>query len=166
MKKILFILFAFVSLSTFAQRDLGPKPLPANKPIELVKGKFFIDGEQYSSYDIKNHFMYNNLDAYAYYKKNKTKSTLGGLCLGLGSALIVGDAVKALVSDEDYPGSFTYVGVGLVAVSIPILSGRKAALNKSIELYNASLSQEKTLGFNYEVDFVTNQNGVGLRITF
>ena len=55
MKKLLIIFFALIGFTAFAQRNIGPKEIPANKPIELTKGKFFVDGEQYSGYDIKNH---------------------------------------------------------------------------------------------------------------
>lgn len=166
MKKLLFILFALIGFTAFAQRNIGPKEIPANKPIEITKGKFFVDGEQYSGYDIKNHLKNNNLEAYNLYKKSKTKSSLGGFALGLGCGLIAGDAVKALVSDEDYPGPFTYVGAGFVAVSIPILVGRTKKMEQSLEAYNSTLSKEKTLGFNFDVNIITNQNGIGFNVTF
>lgn len=166
MKKIILLSALFFSIFSFSQRDLGPKELPANEPIELVDGKYLVNGEQFSNYDVKFHLKNNNTEAYNFYKKSKSKSSVGGFLLGLGCGLVVGDAIKALASDEDYPGSFTYVGAGLAAVSIPILSGRKRLLEKSISTYNDGLTKEKTLGDNFDVNILASVNGVGLTITF
>lgn len=166
MKKIFLLLTVFCGLFSFAQRDLGPKELPKNQPIEYINGQYLVNGEQFSNYDVKYHLMNNNPVAYNFYKKAKTKSSVGGFLLGMGGALIIGDAVKALASDEDYPGVFTYVGAGLAAVSIPILSGRKKMLQKSIDTYNESLPKEKTLGYNFDVNILASTNGVGLTVTF
>lgn len=166
MKKLFLLLTVFCGVLSFAQRDLGPKELPANQPIEYVNGQYLVNGEQYSNYDVKYHLMNNNPEAYNFYKKAKNKSAVGGFLLGMGSALIVGDFVKALVSDEDYPGSFTYVGAGLAAVSIPVLSGRKKLMQQSIDTYNNTLPKEKTLGYNFDVNILASTKGVGLVVTF
>src|SRR5690606_17118628 len=158
MKKLFLLLTIFCGFLSFAQRDMGPKELPANQPIERVDGQFLVNGEQFSNYDVKYHLMNNNPEAYNYYKKYKTRSSVGGLLLGLGGALIVGDAIKALAADEDYPGGFTYVGAGLVGVSIPILSGRCKLMQKSLDTYNDSLSKEKTLGSNLDVNILASAN--------
>ncbi|KIX20002.1 hypothetical protein SY27_15910 [Flavobacterium sp. 316] len=101
------------------------------------------------------------------YKKSKRKEAVGGFLLGAGIGLIVGDVVKGLVSDVDYPSGFTYVGAGLIAVSIPVLSGRKKMLNTSIEIYNEGVKgSTPTLGYNFDMNIITNQNGIGLNITF
>lgn len=166
MKKIILFCLLLSATSLFAQRTYEQASIPSNQPIELKGNKFYVGGEEYSSYDIKNHLQNNNLEAYTIFKKNKTKSSFGGLLLGLGCGLIVGDVVKGLVSDVDYPGGFTYVGAGLAAASIPVLSGRKKLVQQSIDTYNNGLSKEKTLGFNYDVEVVSNQNGIGLNIRF
>lgn len=166
MKNLFLLVTLFCGLFSFAQRDMGPKELPANQPIELVDGQYLVNGEEFSNYDIKHHLMNNNPEAYDFYKKAKNKSAMGGFLLGLGGALVVGDVVKGLVSDEDYPGPFTYIGAGLAAVSIPILSGRKKVLQKSLDTYNDSLSKEKTLGSNIEVNILASTNGVGLAVRF
>ena len=81
--------------------------------------------------------------------------------------MIIGDVVKGLVSDVDYPSGFTYVGAGLIAVSIPILSGRKKMRNRSIELYNESVKERSPkLGYNFDMKIITNTNGIGLNVSF
>jgi hypothetical protein len=38
---------------------------------------------------------------------------------------------------------------------------------ESIEMYNNGLEPKaKTLGYNFNMNFITNQNGIGLKITF
>ena len=95
------------------------------------------------------------------------ESPLYPYVLGLGIGGTVADLVMGLTSDVKYPTAITYAGVGLMAVSIPILSGRKKMVQESVDIYNAGLKeQNKTLGDNFELNIVNNSNGVGLRINF
>lgn len=166
MKKIFLLLTVLCGILSYSQRDMGPKELPKNKPIEKIDGQYIVDGEVFSNYDIKYHLMNNNPEAYNFYKKSKTKSSVGGFLLGLGCGLMIGDAVKALASNEDYPGAFTYVGAGFAAISIPILSGRTKLLQNSLDTYNNSLSNEKTLGSNFDVNILATTNGIGIAFKF
>lgn len=153
--KSFFLLLAFVSFSvSFAQK------------LEYTNGKIFQNGEQLSSFETKK-AMEINLKALHLFKKAKTKESLGGFLLGLGIGGTAADLVMGLSSDVKYPTAITYAGVGLMVVSIPVLSGRKKMIQESIDKYNSELKeQNKTLGDNFEMNFVTNSNGVGFRITF
>lgn len=131
--------------------------------IKMERGKFYQNGVQISSYETKNLLKSNN-EAYTYFKSAKTKEGVGGFLLGLGIGLTVGDLVKGLVSDADYPSGFTYVGAGCIAASIPVLSGRKKRLEKAIELYNNGLKATGSSDFNMNI--LANSNGYGLQITF
>lgn len=131
--------------------------------IKMERGKFYQNGVQISSYETKNLLKSNN-EAYGYFKSAKTKEGVGGFLLGLGIGLTVGDVVKGLVSDADYPSGFTYVGAGCIAASIPIMSGRKKRLEKAVEIYNKGLKSTGTTDFNMNV--LANSNGYGLQITF
>ena len=154
MKQLILILAIFGFSTTFAQK------------LEYNEGKIFQDGEQISSFETKN-LLKSDLKALHLFKKAKTKESLGGFLLGLGIGGTAADLVMGLTSDVKYPTVITYAGVGLMAVSIPILSGRKKLVQESVNLYNQGLKeQNKTLGDNFEMNFVTNSNGVGFRITF
>ncbi len=132
--------------------------------LEYNEGKIFQDGVQLSSFETKN-LMKTDLKALHLFKKAKTKESLGGFLLGLGIGGTAADLIMGLTSDVKYPTVITYAGVGLMAISIPILSGRKKLVQESIDLYNQGLKeQNKTLGNNFEMNFVTNSNGIGLRI--
>ena len=154
MKKLFLILAIFGFSISFAQK------------LEFTDGKIFQDGEQLSSFETKN-LMKTDLKALHLFKKAKSKESIGGFILGLGIGGTVADLVMGLTSDVKYPTAITYAGVGLMAVSIPILSGRKKMVQESVDIYNAGLKeQNKTLGDNFELNIVNNSNGVGLRINF
>ena len=154
MKKLFLILAIFGFSISFAQK------------LEFTDGKIFQDGEQLSSFETKN-LMKTDLKALRIFKKAKTKESVGGFILGLGIGGTVADLVMGLTSVVKYPTAITYAGVGLMAVSIPILSGRKKMVQESVDIYNAGLKeQNKTLGDNFELNIVNNSNGVGLRINF
>ena len=154
MKQLFLILTIFGFSMSFAQK------------LEYNNGKIYQAGEQLSSFETKN-LMKTDLKALRIFKNAKTKESVGGFILGLGIGGTVADLVMGLTSDVKYPTAITYAGVGLMAVSIPILSGRKKMVQESVDIYNAGLKeQNKTLGDNFELNIVNNSNGVGLRINF
>jgi len=155
MKQLFLIVAIFGFSISFAQK------------LEYTDGKIFQDGEQLSSFETKN-LMKTDLKALHLFKKAKSKESIGGFILGLGIGGTVADLVMGLTSDDKkYPTAITYAGDGLMAVSIPILSGRKKMVQESVDIYNAGLKeQNKTLGDNFELNIVNNSNGVGLRINF
>ena len=154
MKKLFLILAIFGFSISFAQK------------LEFTDGKIFQDGEQLSSFETKK-VMETDLKALHLFKKAKTKESLGGFLLGLGIGGTVADLAMGLTSDVKYPTGITYAGVGLMAISIPILSGRKKMVQESVDIYNQGLKDEKkTLGDNFELNIVNNSNGFGIQINF
>ena len=154
MKQFILIIAILGFSTSFAQK------------LEYTNGKIFQNGEQLSSFETKK-VMETDLKALHVFKKAKTKESLGGFILGLGVGGTVADLVMGLTSDVKYPTGITYAGVGLMAVSIPILSGRKKLVQESIDIYNSGIQdQKKSLGDNFELNIVNNSNGVGLRINF
>lgn len=161
MKNILLVFTLLMSLTAFSQKpalgDTSPKPL------KLEKGKIYLDGEQIPSYQVKK-ILASNVRAISLYKKAKTKEGLGSTFLGLGVTLSVVDFAIGVFSDADYPTAMTYVGVGMVAVSIPILSGRAKKLKEAVESYNDGL--KNTTSLDFDLNAMANQNGVGIQIKF
>ena len=135
--------------------------------LELNNNKIFQNGVQLSTFETKK-IMESDLKALHLFKKAKNKESLGGFILGLGIGATVADLVMgATTSNKKYPTVITYAGIGLMAVSIPILSGRKKLVQQSVDLYNTNLQEEnKTLGGNFELNMVNNSNGFGLQINF
>lgn len=158
------LLLLFVGF-TFAQRNTQPNPISDQAPLELVGKKIFQNGERVSNYDVKNHLKSNHPNAYLSYKKYQIKSAVGGLLFAGGAVLVIGDLVKHASADEKYPGGFTYVGVGMMAISIPIISGRKKYLEQSIEIVNTE-NQIKSKATSLEIQLVHNFRGTGIQIQF
>ena len=152
MKKTLFIIAFVFSISNYAQE------------INFENGKFYQNGTQISSRDTKI-LLESNVEALKLFRTSKDKESIGGFLIGFGGTLIIADLVKGLVSDSEYPTAATYIGIGSLAISIPILSGKKKKMQKAIDLYNSGLSQT---GFNndFQLNFVSNNNGFGFKLNF
>jgi hypothetical protein len=161
MKNILLVATLLISLTAFSQKpalgDTSPKPL------KLEKGKIYLDGEQIPSYQVKK-ILATNVRSLSLYKKAKTKEGLGGTFLGLGVTLSLVDFAIGVFSNADYPTAMTYVGVGMVVVSIPILSGRAKKVKEAVESYNDGL--KNTTSLDFDLNAMANQNGVGIQIKF
>lgn len=167
MKKLLTLLFFISASFVFAQKRPALREVPSGHTIEVTNNKYFVNGEQYGTAEIKRFLQNNNYKAYALFKKGKSKGALGGFFLGLGSALIIADAAKGISSDVKYPSFFTYTGAAFVATSIPILSGRKKLVDQGIQMYNDGLKTTGALDTpTYSFDFVSNSNGLGFCFRF
>ena len=151
MKNTILVLALLFTIFSFSQE------------ITKVKSKFYLDGNQIATYEAKN-LIKNNIEAYKYFKQAKNKESLGGLFLGFGIGFGVANAINAATSKIDYPSGATYVALGAIAVSVPILMGRTKKMNKALEIYNQGL--KNTGEVDYEYNLVANQNGVGFQITF
>jgi hypothetical protein len=137
-----------------------------SQEIKTENKKYYIDGVHVYRHEMKN-ILETNLKASNLYKKANKKETWGGLLIGSGIGLCIADAVKGAVSNEKYPSSLTYTGVAFVAISFPIMSGKNRIRAESIEVYNEGVrGTEKKLGYNFDVNLINNQNGIGFNITF
>ncbi|MCF6132145.1 hypothetical protein [Flavobacterium wongokense] len=161
MKNLLLALILLFGFTAFSQgltlNDTKPKPL------KLENGKIYRNGIQIPSYEVSK-ILATDLHALKVYKQAKTKETLGATLLGLGVTLSVVDAAIGIFSDAKYPTVMTYVGVGMIAVSFPILSGRAKKVEEAVRSYNESL--KNTSAVDFELNAVSNQNGVGIQIKF
>lgn len=155
MKKIITIAIFFFSILSYSQQ------------MSLEKGKFYLGGNRIDSREARNLFA-TNVKAAALYKQAKSKEALGGFLLGLGIGLTVGDLAIGLFSDKDYPSALTYAGLGSIAVSVPILSGRKKRYEEAISIYNSEHKELKLGATNNSIQLnaVSNQNGFGLQLKF
>jgi hypothetical protein len=168
-KKLIYVSLLLVSFVSFSQTRFVTREIPAGQSIELKDKKMFINNEQIPSYEIKKYLKDNDFKAYSLYNKAKNKSVFGGLLLGLGSVLIVSDAVKAIVTEGgNYPTAMTYIGAGMAGTSIFVLKGKNKKMQEAIDSYNNGLKTTSELENNFEasVNIVANQNGVGLRLSF
>lgn len=135
--------------------------------LQFKKGKVSQNGTKLSNSEIKSLF-YSNQKALDYYTKSKNKGAIGGFMLGLGSGLVLTDLILGSTQYKyQYPKATTFIGIGAIAVSIPVLSGRRKLVKKSVDVYNSGIKdQNKTSGDNFELNIVNNSIGVGLQINF
>jgi len=153
MKNHIILLTILLSLSSFSQE------------INLIKGKYFVNGKQISSRETRQ-LLTSNLEALSLFKSAKRKESTGGLLIAIGGAAVTVDLVIGLVSDVKYPSVATYVGAGLILASIPVLSGKNKKIKEGIDLYN---KDAKKIGVNesdLELNIIANQNGYGIQIQF
>jgi hypothetical protein len=160
--KTLFLAFILlIGFSAFSQGltlgDTSPKPL------KLENGRIYQDGEQIPSYQVKK-ILASNLHSLKVYKQAKSKETLGATLLGIGATLSVVDLAIGLFSDAKYPTAMTYVGVGMMAISVPILCGRAKKIEDAVNSYNEGL--KNTSSANFDLNAVANQNGIGIQLKF
>ncbi len=155
MKNITKTLVFLFSITTFAQE------------IKFEKGKFYKDEKQISNYETKQ-LLASNSQALSLYKVGKRKEVNGGFLLGFGLVLIAGDLVNGLTADIINPSAsaFTYAGLGAIAISIPILSGRNEKIKQSIDLYNNGLKSISEIENNLKINVISNKNGYGIQILF
>jgi len=163
MKKILLALTLLLGLTAFSQSNPFEKDTP--KPVTFEKGRFYIDGTQIPSFQMKKVFA-ANLHSIKLYKEAKSKESIGGLLLGLGITLSVVDFAVGVFSDAKYPTALTYAGVGAVAVSIPILCGRKKKMEEAVKSYNDGLKNTTSSEIDFDMNALANQNGIGIQIKF
>lgn len=169
MKKLFVISLFLISVVNFAQTRFVTREIPAGQAIELKDKKMFINNEQIPSYEIKKYLKENDYKAYSLYNKAKNKSVYGGLLLGLGSVLVVSDAVKAAVTEGgNYPTVISGIGVVFAGTSYFVLKGKNKKMQTAIETYNSGLKSTGDLENNYNTSLqvVANQNGLGLRLNF
>lgn len=153
MKKVITLAILFFSLLSFSQQ------------LKLDNGKFYLKGNRIDSREARTLFA-TNVKAATLYKQAKSKEALGGFLLGFGIGLTVGDLAIGLFSDKEYPTAMTYVGVGSIAVSIPVLSGRKKRIEEAVKIYNSEHKENELGATTYELNAIGNQNGFGLRLKF
>lgn len=161
MKQLLFIITLLLGFTAFSQ-ELTLKKTTAVE-LKLERGKIYQNDVQIPSYQVKK-IVASNLHALHLYKQAKSKEALGGMLLGLGATACVVDLAVGLFSDVKYPTAITYAGLGVVVISIPILSGRAKKVEEAVKSYNDGL--KNTSSSNLDMNAVANQNGVGIQIKF
>ena len=159
MKKIFIVLSFFLSLISFSQQLT--LEINTTTPLRLENGKIYQNDTQIPSFQLKKIFA-SNLRSYHLFKRAKSKEALGGALLAIGSALCIID----LALDLDYPTGLSYAGLGAVAISIPILSGRSKKIEEAVNTYNADLKKTSFLNQNFNFNCVANRNGIGVEFKF
>ena len=163
MKQLLFIITLLLGFTAFSQGLTLKKTTTVE--LKLEKGKIYQNDIQVPSYQVKK-ILASNLHSLHLYKQAKSKEALGGMLFGLGATACVVDLAVGLFSDAKYPTVITYAGLGVVAISIPILSGRQKKVEEAVKSYNDGLKNTSSIDTNFDLNAVANQNGIGIQIKF
>lgn len=155
MKNIIITCFLFLTSIHFAQE------------LQFNKGKFYLEGNKISDRQAKE-ILSAHEPSKILFEEAKTKGSTGGFLLGFGAGLVLIDVIQGGYKyNYDYPQAITFIGLGAVVVSIPILSGRRKKFQKSVDLYLENMeSLKKGTGSHYELNFISNQNGTGFQFHF
>ena len=159
MKKIFIVLSFFLSLISFSQGLT--LEINTTTPLRLENGKIYQNDTQIPSFQLKKIFA-SNLRSYHLFKRAKSKEALGGALLAIGSTLCVIDLALGL----KYPTGLSYAGLGAVAISIPILSGRSKKIEEAVNTYNTDLKKTSFLNRSFNFNCVANKNGIGIEFKF
>ncbi len=103
--------------------------------------------------------------AYELVKKARTNNTLATVLGGAGGAF-VGFPLGQAMGGGDANWTLAGIGLGLVAVSIPLSSGTNKNLQQAVELYNASLSAPSSYHFNPKFELTAVENIIGIVMIF
>ncbi|CAM3882746.1 hypothetical protein FLCU109888_06455 [Flavobacterium cucumis] len=141
--------------------------LSFSQEIVFKNRDFYQNEEKLTNSEIKEKLA-EDITALAYYKTAKTKSTVGGLLLGFGLGFMLTDAiVGGNTYNYKFPGAPTFIGLGAIVISIPVLSGREKLLNKSVDTYNANIKSKLDNSDNaLELNIVSNNSGFGIQLNF
>jgi len=101
-----------------------------------------------------------------FYNKGRSKKTIGNVLFYGSFALLATDFLTAAGSETTYPRAMTYVGVGSFLLSFPVKMGYTKKIKTVVEDYNKEL-KNRDIGLTIQsIEFVTNENGAGLKIIF
>lgn len=100
------------------------------------------------------------------YNEGRTKKTVGNVLLIGGLGLIVGDLANGATRDVVYPTALTYLGVASFIIAIPVKIGFSKKIKTVVEDYNKQLVNNDSKIKIESMSLYTNQNGLGIQMTF
>ncbi len=128
----------------------------------FLSSTYTFQGEQLTLQGVSK-VVRNNREAYSLIKEARRYKVMGNL-LGISGALALGYTMVSLFGiDQEVNNSIALLGVGGVALSIPlnITAGTKA--RKSVKIYNAGLQPETS---SLDLRLGASANGVKLVLSF
>ena len=132
---------------------------------EILFGyKFIQNGKRLSMAETATK-METNSAAFKIMKSAKSNKTIAVIIGGLAGGFI-GHPLGRIIAGEDPNLAFVGIGIGLVAIGIPIYFNVYKNAKRAVDLYNSSL--DTTSYYNFKPDFkiIANGNGIGLTMNF
>ena len=88
--------------------------------------------------------MSKDVKALDLYKTGTSKSIWSSVLVAGGAGLLVGDLIKSVSTSVLYPTALTYIGLGSIAVSIPVSLHHNNNIKKAVDAYNQYINGSKT----------------------
>ena len=156
-KTILTLIFALTTI-TFCTAQ--------NIEIEKVFGgyKYTQNGNQMTIKDLVK-TMENNQQAFDLIQKAQSNNTLASI-IGFAGGGLIGWPIGTAIGGGDANWTIAGIGVGLVAIGIPISSSVNKKTKQAVELYNSSLNSTSSNEFKHEFKVIANGYGIGLSMNF
>ncbi len=171
-KSIFFFFLFFCSVQSFSQNL-----------IYKSNGNILNSENQKISPDQVRELLKNNQKLLADYNAGRSKKTAGNILLIGGLGLLTADLIHGatasgisttstgggyynIQSEKTYPTALTYIGIAALIIAIPVKIGFSNKIKNVVSDYNNGLKTGNS-GFKIQkTEFVTNQNGAGIRLTF
>lgn len=100
------------------------------------------------------------------YNEGKSTKEIGTILIGVGAGLLIADLAVGLTTDTQFPTALTYVGATSALLSVLIKSGYAENIKKSVNEYNNLVEKNNAAVSIKRIDFIGNQHGLGLQVTF
>ncbi|MBQ0768142.1 MAG: hypothetical protein KBT58_02550 [Bizionia sp.] len=156
-KTILTLIFALTTITFCTAQKIE---------IEKVFGgyKYTQNGNQMTMKDLVK-TMETNQQAFDLIKKAQSNNTLASI-IGFAGGGLIGWPIGTAIGGGDANWTIAGIGVGLVAIGIPISSRVNKKTKQAVELYNSSLNATSFNEFKPEFKVIANGNGIGLSMNF
>ncbi len=171
-KSVFFLLVVFCTLQSHSQ-----------KLIYKSNGNV-LDSEKHKiSPDKVRELLKDNEKLLENYNLGRAKKTTGNILLIGGLGFLTADLIKGVTASgisstpvgggqyviqnekNNYPSVLTYLGVAAVIIAIPVKIGFSKKIRNVVNEYNNSNLTGYNNLENTKIDFITNSNGIGLRLT-
>ena len=171
-KRVIFFILVLFSIQSYSQ-----------KLVYKSNGNVRDSENNKISPDKVRELLANNEKLLADYDAGRPKKTAGNILLIGGIGLLIADLIHGVTAsgisatpigggqyalqDEknNYPSALTYIGVVAVVIAIPVKIGFSKKIRNVVSDYN----NQKSVGFNefkyQKIEFISNSNGLGLRLT-
>ncbi len=150
-KKILLLFVLFINLQLLAQ-----KLTTTSYGSVLDENKSILKPEQVKT------ILYNYPEQLKDYSDGNKKKKLGNIFIIAGAGLIFTDLVISLTKDKSFPKMLSAIGIGSIAVGVPIKLGYSKKIKNAIDGYN----NNKKIGYHEKLEITANNAGLGLKLSF
>ena len=156
MSKLLVLFFMFFSISIAAQEI-----------VYKSNGNIYDANKNRLTPDSVRALLADNEELLYRYNQGRTKKTVGNVLMIGGLAFLTADMIIALKAAVVYPGALTYIGAAAFVIAIPVKLGFSKRIKNVVDQYNNNNNNNnnKSVGFINDIQVITNQNGIGMRVT-